>query len=219
MISDRFSQAAEAGAPGADTLSRRGFLGAGSAAAVTAVLAVRQAGPATAAPTALRRKMLVQVAQAGMAFPLRLPPGGHPGPARARIPLSRLRAAQSQLGPGLLRLGDGSRPSLARLRAAERATRASELSTARTGADVLITAGLLGSGQARLLKGIGRLAATARPSDRAALEAAVTLAVRSVFSHASARAAGDAARRWLSLLGGMHEQEVLHTVIRQRGIR
>lgn len=203
-------------------VSRRGFLSGGSAAAAAAVMgsypATRQyqAEPRTAG---LQRRMIIQVARAGTVFPLRLPVTGQAGPARvrARRAVSRLRAAQDQLGPGLLQLGAAGRPSLARLRAAEPAMPPAELAAARAGADLLIGAGLLDSGHAPLLAGLGHLAATGQPPERAALLGVATLAARTVFGDAAHHRVRTAAGQWLGVLSAMHQQGTLQPAIRQKG--
>jgi hypothetical protein len=205
-------------------MSRRGFLSGGSAAAAAAVMGSALAGaryraePHTAS---LQRAMIIQVAQVGAVFPLRLPTLGQASPARARArrAISRLRTAQGQLGPGLLQLGAARRPSLARLRATEPALPAAEHAAGRAGADLLIRAGLLGSGHAPLLAGLGHLAATGQPAERAALLGAATLAVRTVFGDAAHHRARTAADQWLGVLSALHEQGTLQTAIRQRGLR
>lgn len=216
-----------------ETFSRRGFIAAGSAAALTTAIAAYPASitgdfTASGAPTAAaagtaalatQRRMLVQVAHAGTLFPLRLHTGGQLGRAGARRPVRQLRAAQHGLRPGLLRLGDGTRPSLAGLRAAERSLPADELALARSGAALMIGAGLLDSGHASVLAALGEAATTVTPADRIALQAAAALGVRSVFSHAAPGVARDAARQWLDLLASMHGRGTLRPAIHGRGIR
>jgi hypothetical protein len=213
-------------------MSRRGFLGGGSAAAVAAVITGRPAGPAGedprdadggVVPLSLERRMIVQLARAGIVFPVRIPvPGQHGALAgntmRAQRALSRLRAAQDDLDPGLLRLGSAVRPSLARLQVAEHSMPASDLAVARGGADLLIRAGLLDSGHGPVLAGVGKLAADVRPPERAALAGAVTLAVRSVFDDAAHARVPAAAGHWLNVLAAMHGQGTLRPAIRQRGL-
>jgi len=213
-------------------MSRRGFLGAGSAAAVTALITGHPAGPADedtreadggAVPLSLERRMIVQLARAGIVFPVQIPVHDQRGARagntmRAQRALSRLRAAQHDLDPGLLRLGSAERPSLARLQVAEGDMPASDLVAARAGADLLVRAGLLDSGHGPVLAGVGQLAANARPPERAALAGAVTLGVRSVFrdvAHVRVRAA---AGHWLNVLAAMHGQGTLRPAIRQRGL-
>jgi len=205
-------------------MSRRGFLSGGTAAAAAAVMGSL---PATAQygtelrTTSLQRAMIIQVARAGTVFPLRLPALGQASPARARArrAISRLRAAQDQLGPGLLQLGAASRPSLARLRTAEPALPPAELAAARAGADLLIGAGLLDSGHAPLLAGLGHLEATGQPPDRAALLGVATLAVRTVFGDAAHHRVRTVAGQWLGVLSAMHDQGTLQPAIQQRGLR
>ena len=200
-------------------LSRRGFLGGGSAAAAAAVIGVHPAAPDRSGSLDSERRMIVQLAHVGTGFPLRLPTREQVGGVRAQRALGRLRTAQRQFGPGLLQLGAARRPSLARLRAAEQALPASDLVAARRGADLLIVAGLLDSGQRRLLAGLGHLAATARPPDRAALVGAATLAVRTVFSDAAHPRVRTAAAQWLNLLSAMHERGTLRPAVGQRELR
>jgi hypothetical protein len=208
-----------------DPVSRRGFLGGGSAAVAAAVM-VGHPATRTGAPdsrtgpviSSLQRRMIVQVAGAGAVFPLRLPVHSQAGPARAQRALSRLRAAQAQLGPGLLQLGAACRPTRARIRAAEQSMPPAELAAARAGADLLVRAGLLDSGHAPLLTGLGYLAATAPASDRSALVGAATLAVRTVFGDAAHHRARNAAGQWLTLLSAMHERGTLRPAIQQRGL-
>lgn len=207
-------------------MSRRGFLGGGSAAAAAAVLGRYPATPPGVLPTGTepvttgpQRRMILQLARAGAVFPVRLPASDQADPARARRAISRLRAAQHRLGPGLVQLGTARRPSLARLRAAEAAMPPAEFAAARAGADLLIGADLLDSGHAPLLTGLGHLAATARPAEAAALQATATLAVRSVFGDAAHHRVRDAAGQWLSLLSAMHERGTLRPAIQQRGLR
>lgn len=197
-------------------LSRRGFLGGGSAAAAATVIGMHPAAPDRSGSLDSERRMIVQLAHAGAGFPLRLPTRDQVGGVRAQHVLSRLRTAQRQLGPGLLQLGSARRPSLAKLRAAEQAMPASDLVAARRGADLLIGAGLLDSGQRRLLAGLGHLAATARPPDRAALVGAATLAARTVFGDATHPRVRTAAAQWVNLLSAMHEQGTLRAAAGQR---
>ena len=207
-------------------MSRRGFLSGGSAAAAAVVMSRYPAKPPEALPngtepviTGPQRRMILQMARAGMVFPLRLPARDQADPARAQRAISRLRAAQHRLGPGLLQLGAARRPSLAGLRVAESAMPPAELATARAGADLLIGAGLLNAGHGPLLTGIGQMAAMARPPQAAGLQAAATLAVRSVFSEAAHHRVRDAAGQWLNLLSAMHERGTLRPAVRQRGLR
>jgi len=206
-------------------VNRRAFLSAGSAAAAGAMIGGYTATmhapvPAGAEPVTLgvQRRMIIQLARAGTMFPVRLPVRGHASPARAERALSRLRAAQDQLEPGLLQLGAAARPSLARLHTAEQAMPAEELAAAREGAAVLVHAGLLDSGHAALLAGLGRMMTTAEPAERAGLHGAATLAVRMVFGDAAHHRVAIAAGRWLSLLSVMHTQGTLRPAIRQRGM-
>jgi hypothetical protein len=200
-------------------LSRRGFLGGGSAAVAATVIGVHPAAPDRSASLDTERRMIVQLARAGTGFPVRLPTRDQAGGVRAQRALGRLRAAQRQLGPGLLQLGAARRPSLARLRAAEQALPAGDLVAARRGADLLIGAGLLDSSQRPLLAGLGHLAATARPPDRAALVGAATLAVRTVFSDATHPRVRTAAAQWVNLLSAMHEQGTLRPATGPRELR
>lgn len=211
-----------------EPLNRREFLSAGSTAAAGVVVAAAVHEPAAHAagsaaqepvPLAAQRKMTLQMSRAGMVFPLKIPAGELAGATRAARSLSRLRSAQHGLGPGLLQLGTAARPSLDRLRAAERAMPAAELTAARDGAGLLVRAGLLDAGVAALLDGVGRLAATTAPANRAALACAATLSVRTVFAGAEHHRIVQAASHWLSLLGAMHEQDTLRPAIRQRGLR
>lgn len=198
-------------------MNRRGFLSGGSAAAVGAVIGAHSAttpGPAPV-PVSAQRTMIIQLARAGLVFPLLLPAPGSTGGWRA---LSHLRAAQDRLEPGLLQLGAAARPGVGRLRAAERGMPDAELAGACEGASLLVRADLLGAGHAALLTGAGRLMATARPADRAALHSATTLAVRMAFPGAAHHRARLAASRWLGLLSAMHAQGTLRPAIRERGL-
>lgn len=212
--------------PASGKMSRRGFLSGGSATAAAVVIGGYPATRPGALPDGTepglagrQRRMILQLAKAGAVFPLRLPTRDQADPVRAQRAISQLRAAQHRLGPGLVQLGAAWRPSLARLRTAESAMPPAEVAAARTGADLLIGAGLLDSGHAPLLTGLGHMAATAGPSEAAALQAAATLAVRSVFTDAAHHRVRDSAGQWLSLLSAMHEQGTLRPAIRQRGLR
>ena len=185
---------------------------------MTAMLGMHPAAPAGVIPLSAERRMILQLARAGTVFPIRLPVRDQAGTPRAQRALSRLRAAQHRLDPGLVQLGSACRPSLARLRAAECAVPATDLSAARAGADLLIDAGLLDSGHAPMLAGLGHLAANARTQEKAALMGAATLAVRTVFTDAAHHRVRNAAGQWLNLLSAMHGQGTLRPAMRQRGL-
>lgn len=163
--------------------------------------------------------MIVRVARVGTVFPVRLPASGQAIPPKASRAIARLGAAQRKLPRGAARLAEGAAPTAGRLRTAERSMPADLLALARAGADELIAAKLLSVGQASLLAGIGRLAATSTPAERKGLTAAVALAVGTVFTGTNNSAASVVAGQWLGMLRTMYQQGTLHQALRQRGIR
>lgn len=201
--------------------SRRGFLGATGAVGSAAAAATVWSAPAEAAPAASeaqRRTMILQLAAVGVIFPLRLPGAGSTGPAKAQKSVSRLRAAQRRFRGRSVPLTEHRPATTASLQAAERAMSADRLALARTGADTLIARNLLDAGQADLLQGAGKLAAGGSSRDRAALTAAVELAVGTVFPGSGKRAT-TAAGEWVGLLATMYRRGDLPGALRQRGIR
>jgi hypothetical protein len=125
--------------------------------------------------------MILQVARAGAVFPIEFPGFGEPGPAASRATMARLREA------------------------AHRAS-AARLALARAGSGALIARGLAGQPPARLLGGIGRLAAEGRQHRE--LTALVALAIATVSRHFDPDS-DAAARVWLDGLGRLHEQGAL----------
>jgi hypothetical protein len=221
---DAQGQPGNFGAAAPQPLSRRHFLGAGSAAAVTALATTavaatahtpRQAGSTVAS----ERVMIGQLATAGTLFPVRVPVPGTVTPPRAHVSMAHVRAAHRRLPAGAVRLSDARPPTLTALRAAERATPASRLRSARRGAGLLIGAGLLGSSQVALLSGVGDLAASSAPADQAALLDVTTLAVRTIFPAAAQPQAQDRAAKWLRMLSTMHVQCTLRPALTARGLR
>jgi hypothetical protein len=198
-------------------VSRRGFLGAtavtGSAAIVTALAGAAPAEAGARASLAAERAMIIQVAQAGSLFPIKLPQPG-------RLPA---------LG---LTLSDYRPASMAGLLAAERKMPPGRLRVARAGADALIAADLLSAGHEALLVGIGQQAAAGQTLTRRTaagrtttgdvrgkgeLLAAVTLAVATVlpsFEPTSDRAA----KAWTSALAWKYRAGTLRSALRERGI-
>jgi hypothetical protein len=206
--------------------SRRKFLGVVGAASATATTVLAGASAATAATAstsasvAQTQAMILRIAQVGVIFPLRLPLSGQAGYEKGAMTVARSRAARPGLGKGGgLRPANGVRPTAARLRTAEHTMPADYLALARTAAKPLVAAGLLATGQAALLEGIGQQAATAAAPARAALLAAVTLSVRTVFPDASERTAATAAGWWLGAVEAMHRQGILRDALQRRGIR
>jgi hypothetical protein len=195
--------------PGGESagVSRRGFLGAtavtGSAAVVTALAGAAPAEAGTRTSLAAERAMIIQVAQAGSVFPIKLPQPG-------RLPA---------LG---LTLSDYRPASMAGLLAAERKMPPQGLRAAQAGADALIAAGLLSAGHEALLVGIGRQAAGAALASGAVrgkgeLLAAVTLAIATVFP--SFEPTSDrAAKAWTFALAWKHRCGTLRSALRESGI-
>jgi hypothetical protein len=216
--------------PGGESagVSRRGFLGAtavtGSAAVVTALAGAAPAEASARTSLAAERAMIIQVAQAGSLFPIKLPQPD-------RLPA---------LG---LTLSDYRPASMAGLLAAERRMPPQDLRAARAGADALIAAGLLSAGHEALLDGIGRQAAAGQPltgrtatgqtaaGRRAAsaalangavqgqgeLLAAVALAIATVFPSFEPTS-GRAAQAWTSMLARKYRWGTLQSALRERGI-
>jgi hypothetical protein len=209
-------------------MSRRGVLSGGTVAAAGAVIgrhprvsAVGRMSTVGAGRPSLgvSRAMIMQVAEAGSVFPVRLPIGASAGSARARRAAGHLKAVQSRLEPGLLQLGAAHRLSIAGLARAERVMPAAELSAAREGANLLVRADLLDSGRGTLLAALGKLAGTSPSAERTALICMATLAVQVVFSDATYHEAAKAGVRWLNLLSAMHAQGMLPTAIRRGGLQ
>jgi hypothetical protein len=183
-------------------VSRRGFLGAtavtGSAAIVTALAGAAPAEAGARTSLAAERAMIIQVAQAGSLFPIKLPQPG-------RLPA---------LG---LTLSDYRPASMAGLLAAERKMPPGRLRAARAGAGALIAAGLLSAGHEALLVGIGRQAAAGDVRGTGELLAAVTLALATVFP--SFEPTSDrAAKAWTSALAWKYRWGTLRSALRERGI-
>lgn len=201
-----------AGPATAGGLSRRRLLGvtgaAGSAAALAAVTGVRPAMAGTDAAVPQERAMILAVARAGTVFPLRLAviSGGLGSRRDLRLPADAEVAG--------LPLGKYQPPTMARLRAAEKALPTRQLRLARSGAAALVSAGLLGASQVRLLEGIARRAVP----NAADLQEMAALAIATVF-RVSRSAAEPAAGQWLGLLGTMYDDGTLQTALRQGGIR
>jgi hypothetical protein len=192
-------------------LSRRRFLGAGSAAAVTALATVGPASTGSRISPASEQEMIVQLARASAVFPVAVPLHGRARTGRAQQAFRRLRAA--------LHLADPTAPTLTTLRTAEHVTPPGQLRSARAGAGLLIGAGLLGIGQADLLEGIGGLTATATPAARATLVAATALAMGAVFPASPQASLQRAARQWLRLLSAMQSQGTLRHALAESGLR
>ena len=205
-------------AAGAGPLSRRGLLSGGSAAAVATVLGMRAISRVSAAPPDVESRMILQVAQAGSLFPLRMPAHGALSP-RARIALGRFVAAQRHSRSGWPRLDESVPPSFSQLRRAEQAMPMADLAAGHAGARLLIGAGLLDSGHAEVLAGLGQLTASAAPADQSALQAAAALAVGTVFPAAPHGWSAGAARQWLAMLSAMHQRGTLRTAVRSRRMR
>jgi hypothetical protein len=180
----------------------------GSAAALAAVTGVRPVMAGTDPAVPQERAMILTVARAGTVFPLRLAAiSGDLGSRRDR----GLPADAEVAG---LPLREYQPPTMARLRVAEKMLPARQLRLARSGAAALVSAGLLGASQARLLEGIARRAGR----NTADLQEMAALAVATVF-RVSRSAAEPAAAQWLTLLGTMHKDGTLPTALRQGGIR
>jgi hypothetical protein len=186
-------------------VSRRGFLEAtavtGSAAVVTALAGAAPAEAGTRTSLAAERAMIIQVAQAGSLFPIKLPQPG-------RLPA---------LG---LTLSDYRPASMAGLLAAEPKLPPGRLRAARAGADALIAADLLSAGHEALLVGLGRQAGAGRTGGvrgKDELLAAVTLAIATVFP--SFEPTSDrAARAWTSMLARRYRWGTLRSALRESGI-
>ncbi|GAA0565991.1 hypothetical protein [Actinomadura livida] len=129
--------------------------------------------------TETERKMVLQLAKAGSAYPMEPPSFGEKGTAMSRATMPRLREAEARL-------------------TAERAA------LVRKGAQALIAQGLLGAGRAQLLAGVGK-AANGQGKD--ALIAAVQLAVATVSKHFDP-AKDHPANDWVAVLGRLAERGI-----------
>ncbi|MGW0809960.1 hypothetical protein [Nonomuraea sp. NPDC002799] len=146
--------------------------------------------PAAAAETLSpeQRKLVLRVAKAGAIYPIEVPGFGEAGPAASRATAARLRQAEARLQPA-------------------------RLAAVRTGADLLISQGLLAAPRPALLAGIGRAAATAAPALRQALIAVAALGAATVSRHLDP-ASDSPATVWIGGLAHLHERGVQPDVLR-----
>jgi hypothetical protein len=179
-------------------VSRRTFLGVTGGVVGSAALAgtsVWTGAPGarvvTAAGTspAATRTMIVQLARVGAQVPIPFPDFGEPGPASSRATLPRLQAAER------------------RLTAERRAL-------VRAGAQRLIDDGLLDAEPARLVQGVGHLAAEGDDHQQRALTAAVALAVATVSTHFAPHD-DRAAQVWIGGLRRLHQRGRLPAAVEQ----
>lgn len=203
--------------------SRRRFLGTvGTAGTVATTLAAFGAEPASASPGGSidkERAMILQIAQAGTVFPIKLSALSSTRLSRVRETLAGMQLTRRSPAQVALALSRHQSPTRARLMTAERQTTRSRLTLARTGARTLLAAGLLDAGRAAVIDGIARQMPTATHAERDALVSAVSMAVTTVFPNINEDAAVNVARQWLGLLRRMHQLGTLRHGIRQRGIR
>jgi hypothetical protein len=206
-----------AGPPSADQgLVRRDFIGASGVVGGLAVAALAVGKPPAAA-LLKERAMILQLARAGVTFPVALPAYNEPGPPSVRAIIARLRTAEHGMPPGGIALALHRPPTMAGLRSAERRMPTGDLARARAGADLLIAAGLRDVSQAALLEGVGRHAAQASGQYRQLL-ATVTLAIATVFPGFNPTTSRPASQ-WLSVLANMYRAGTLRPALNRRGAR
>lgn len=164
-------------------VTRRTILRASGMAGSTLLISAAAATPAAATAEALspeQRTMALRVAKAGAIYPIEVPGFGEQGTASSRATASRLRATEARLPPA-------------------------RLAAVRTGADLLISQGLLAAPHPALLAGIGRAAATAAPAERQSLIALAALGAATVSRHFDP-ASDSLATVWIGGLAHLHEQ-------------
>lgn len=211
----------EASSISTPSLSRRGFIGRSGAVGGIAAAAIVAGGPRAIAVSSrlqLERTVILQLARAGVTFPLALPAYNEPGPPGIRALIARIRAARRRLPPGGIALAEHHPATMSQLVSAERRMPAGDLARARAGADLLIAAGLPSASLAAMLEEVGRQAAGASQRQRRELVAAVTLAIATVFPGFDP-ASTTPASQWLSVLAIMYRAGTLRPALARRGIR
>lgn len=168
------------------------MLRASGAAGSTLIIGMALPTPAAAAAdealSPQQREMVLQVAKAGAIYPIEVPSFGERGTASSRVTASRLKDAEVRLQPA-------------------------RLAAVRTGADLLISQGLLAAPRPALLAGIGRAAATAAPAERQALIAVAALGAATVSRHLDP-ASDSPATVWIGGLAHLHDRGMQPSVLR-----